>query len=501
MQILLESQSSDLLEECGGSHLNSPINGEITSQGVKEGNSLTGVEQRQILDLLLAPMSPNRLARHFFQVFRKKVSPWNIKQLLLSFKQQINYLNERFDKIAGPKVIILQIDETFKGQKVSILVVIDAITGYIFHLEWLDRRTVEVISTQLNPLSELLPNVKLVITDGASHFPEVVKTLCPDAFHQTCLIHVMRGLYPYLQSYKTKYHEHLRAYRSVTDALSRVTLKKKEKRYTRKKLVQKLTYWKQRREECRKKYNVVPYQKGILKKFPDLRMISETLNFIRAQIRSVTRTIENVCERELKLKAQRERTFKQKNNAWGEYMIKCRLLHRFYRTFNLKGETYEKERATLISLLQKKGGKRCKLIQEILRLLVKVSNLDTVNKADCPIQLDFQYINTNAIENVNSQIRPFLECLRKITNSDYIKTYFRVLRLYLNTRRPYSGMRCDTSPLERYGYDLRGKNYLDLLQDGLPHGPQYGLSLRNINVAKIAPNIAEHSNIERLLTI
>ncbi|MHA1726898.1 MAG: hypothetical protein ACTSXH_19005, partial [Promethearchaeota archaeon] len=87
------------------------------------------------------------------------------------------------------------------------------------------------------------------------------------------------------------------------------------------------------------------------------------------------------------------------------------------------------------------------------------------------IQLNLQFINTNAIESINSRLRPYLESLRKITNSSYMTTYFELLRLYLNTTRPFSGRRSETSPVERYGHDLRGKNYLDLLQDGLPSGP------------------------------
>ena len=492
MQVLLESQSSDLLRELVGFQLKPIINGEISSQVAKQTYSLTRIEERQTLDLLLAPMSPNRLARHFSQVFQKLISPWNLKQLLLSYKKRIEILNERFDTIAGRKVIILQIDETFKGQKVSILVVIDAITGYIFHLEWLNRRTEAVISEQLSPLKEILRNVKLVMTDGASYFPEVVKNLCPDAFHQICLVHVLRGLYPYLQGYKTKYHEELRTYQSVNKALLSNKLKTKEKRYTRKKIVQKLNYWKQRRSETREKYNIIPYQKGVLEKYPELKTINEKLNFIRAQIRSLNHTIENLGEQEISLKAQKESAFQQKNKAWGKYMVKCRLLRHFYRLFNLKGERYEIERTQFLSHLQGKCEENCELIREISRLLLKASNLDTVNKADCPIQLNFHYINTNTIENINSQIRPFLECLRNITNSEYIKTYFSLLRLYLNTRRPFSGMRCDTSPLERYGYDLRGKNYLDLLQDGLPTGPQYELYNPQIDLSYAAPNMVNN---------
>jgi transposase-like protein len=330
------------------------------------------------------------------------------------------------------------------------------------------------------------------MTDGAPYFPEVVKNVCPDAFHQICLVHVMRGLYPYLQAYKTKFHEDLRAAQSAKQALLSNKRKKKEKCYTLKKLGQQLTYWKQKRSKFREKHDLKPYQKGIWDQYPELKKINEKLNLIRAQIRSLTHTIENLREKEPRLKAQIESTCEQKNKSWGKYMVKCRLLHRFYRLFNLKGEPYELERLKLLSHLRENSEENCELIQEISRLLLKANNLDTVNKAECPIQLNFHYINTNSIENLNSQIRPYLECLRNITNSDYLKTYFGLLRLYLNTRRPFSGVRRDTSPLERYGYDLRGKNYLDLLQDGLPTGPQYGILCSKIKLSRAAPNMVNN---------
>lgn len=495
MRVLRESQSSDLLEESECLPLNPCINGEINSPNDPYSYTFTELETKQVLDLLLFPASPNRVARHFSQALRRYISPWKIKQLLLSFKPKIDALNERFDKIAGRKVVIIQIDETFKGQKVSILVVIDAITGYIFHLKWVDQRTEVMISTQLKPLRELLHNAKVIMTDGAPYFPEVAKKLCPSAIHQKCLVHVLRGIYPYLQPYKTSHQQHLRKFHTKRKAIISVKEKIKEKRYMRKKLKQKLKYWKQKRNKVRKKYHVVPYQKGILERYPKLKKMNKKINVVRAQLRSLNKTLANLDKKEIKLKTQKGQAFQDKNHAWGIYMAKCRTLHQFYRLFNLKGETYENERRKFVANLKKKKKENCELIQELLRLILKTRNLDTVNHADSPVQLDYHYINTNAIENVNSLIRPYLECLRKITDSHYIDTFFSVLRFYLNTRNPFSGPRSDTCPIERYGYDLRGRNYLDILQDGLPRGPQAGLFMQKIDLAMAAPNLSQHCKI------
>ena len=494
MSILHLSQNSDPIRKNAAFQLKDSIKGEISSPRGKRSSSAPTLEKRQILDLLLVPVSPNRISRHLSQVYRQEISAWKIKQVLLSHGPKIRQLNTKFDQIARQKLIMIHIDETFKGRKVSILVLIDAITGYILHLGWLERRTEEVIFNQLKPLQKILKNVILVMTDGASYFPEVAKKSCPDAFHQICLIHVLRGLYVYLTPYKTSYTQKLRTYQLLTKNLQENKKKKEEKRYMRKKLLGKLKYWKQKRQAARKARGVLAYQRGILDKFPELRKINEKINLVRTKLRSLELTIDKLREKENLLKYQLEEALKEKNAAWGVYMVKCRLLHQFYRLFNLKEEGYQKERARLVSKLQRKMYNTCKLSEEILRLLLKAKHLDSVNKAECPIQLNLQFINTNAIESINSRLRPYLESLRKITNSSYMTTYFELLRLYLNTTRPFSGSRSETSPVERYGHDLRGKNYLDLLQDGLPSGPQYGLHSSKIELSQAAPNMVGRCN-------
>ena len=175
MSILHLSQNSDPIRKNAAFQLKESIKGEISSPRNKRSSSAPTLEKRQILDLLLVPVSPNRISRHLSQVYQQEISAWKIKQVLLSHGPKIRQLNTKFDQIARQKLIMIHIDETFKGRKVSILVLIDAITGYILHLGWLERRTEEVIFNQLKPLQKILKNVILVMTDGASYFPEVAK--------------------------------------------------------------------------------------------------------------------------------------------------------------------------------------------------------------------------------------------------------------------------------------------------------------------------------------
>lgn len=487
MCVLRKSQNPNLLDENDGSHLKVDINGETPVQ--------PKLELREVLDLVMGPMTPNRISRHFYHVYGKRMSAWKVKRVVLALGERIAAVNERLDRVVSRKISIVQIDETFKGRRVSILVVIDGVTGYILHLQWLERRNEDTILAQLRPLRHLLKDAKLVLTDGASYFPAVVKELCPDARHQLCLIHVMRGLYPHLRPYKAEYTDKLRKFQSASEAVRRNDEKKRNKRYSRKKLLQKLKYWNTKRKKARARLGVRPYQKGILKKYPELKDLNEKINLIGARLRSLERTIEGLVERGARLREEREATKRKKNKEWGKYMVKCRLLHRFYRLFQLTGREYQEKRKDMISRLEGRISEGCELSKEILRVLTEVRNLDSVNKEGCPVRLNLNFINTNAVESINSKVRPYLECLRKITNSPYIRTYLKLVRLYLNTTRPFSGERSDTSPIERYGYELRGRNYLDLLLDGLPPGPQYGANLPNLNLSRAAPRMAGNCQI------
>ena len=149
---------------------NSPNNNKEKSP-IKVSNASMGIndcedkkfanmsEDKLILDLLLAPMSPNQVSRHLVNVFKLQRKCHKIRQVLLKNKGRIKCLNSKFDFIACRMLSLLEIDETFKGRKISLLVVIDTMTGYIFHLQWLKSRSKKGILNALASKRELFYNV------------------------------------------------------------------------------------------------------------------------------------------------------------------------------------------------------------------------------------------------------------------------------------------------------------------------------------------------------
>jgi len=438
-------------------------------------------EERQILDLLAAPMSPNQISRHLKNVFLIQRKAHKIRQVLLKNKRRIRILNHKFDWIACHTLTLLEIDETFKGRKISLLVVVDTLTGYIFHFQWLKSRSKKGILDALMPVQDLFLNVRLVLTDGAPYFPEIVKELCPLAKHQLCLIHVMRGLFPHIRPIQAIYKAESEKLKRFKSNLKKKTHNIKAKRYELKKLKQRDKYWINSRQKKRIQLNVIPYQKKILSRYPELKKINVEINIIRSSIRSLTKTILSSRKRKNELKQSIKIQEEVKNDAWGNYMRENNLLHRFYNLFHLKNKVYSEKRNQFIQNLPYFINLGSLLAPNLLRILLKTKGLDTVNKIDAPVRLTRNFINTNVVESANSRIRPYLDHLRRIGNTEYCRTMFDFLRFMLNVRRPFSGSRKNTSAIERYGYNLRDRSGLDLILDGLPSGPQSKINLPKLN--------------------
>ena len=172
---------------------------------------------------------------------------------------------------------------------------------------------------------------------------------------------------------------------------------------------------------------------------------------------------------------------------WGDYMVQYRMLYRFYNLFRRHSSKYRIARKCLITTLTQTG--ISDFYKEIHRVLTKTIHLDTVNLDDCPVRIDRNFINTNAVESINAKLRPFFDRLKNIKDTKYMRAIFDLIKLRLNTSPPYSGIRKNSSPIERYGYNLKGRTFIDLIFRGLPPGPQYGLFSSQINLAVANPNM------------
>jgi len=445
--------------------------------------------ETQTISLFKHSLSPSEVSRHFCDVGIPGVTPYRVKKILLDHAPNIEHINKKFDEIASKCISILEWDETFKGMKYKVLVVMDSITGYVYMVDRIPERSYDEIKAALKPLESILRKVQVVLTDGATYFPKVVEDLCPNAEHQICLVHVMRGVHADLRKIKKPYGDALSKVKKIRDHLKSAKNSLEEKRMNKKKKGQKLRYHKGKREKLRKKHKVKPYQKGIWEKFPELKKNYEIINKTQSELRSVSLSVENGVQRIKSLKEKLKEAKKNMHSEWAKYMKECKIKTEFYNLFLHRQEEYERKKNAFIEKLQ--AGPSNDMHDRMLRLLKEVPGLDAINRADAKHPLKRNFINTNGIESFNSKFRELLESMRNVFDSPYCRTRIQLFRLHHNADRPHHGSRDQLAPIERYGYNLRGRNSVTLVIDGLPPGPQPNLFLPKLNADLTARKLSK----------
>jgi transposase-like protein len=446
----------------------------------------TQIEEKLILDLISKGNSPHEIEDHLWNVFKLRRKYHAIRKVVLRNAKRAQHINRFFDLIACQTLLLMEVDETFKGRHISLLIVVDSLTGYIFLITWLRQRTKDEIIKLMSPLKDLFQNVKLVLTDGAPYFPDVIKEICPNAKHQRCLIHILRNIFPFIVPQRQAYMHSLQKV-SKTQATYRDHETDHENRLkSLDALKHQLKYWKNKRITTQKILGVKRYQKGINQQYPPLKKIYDKLNLIQGNIRSLNKTIHHDRERLSLLKGDVDQAIHLKNSIWNIYMGYLHVLYEFYNLFRKSPSKFEADREIYITKLVNRPTND--LSKEILRVLAEVKDLSTIYSKDCPLHLNRNFINTNVIESVNSRLRPLLDKLKKIQNTPYLSAFLEIIRLRLNSTRPYSGPRSNSSPIERCGYHLRSRTWIDLIFEGLPPGPQYQNFLELSNPEKTYPN-------------
>jgi transposase-like protein len=427
-------------------------------------------ETRLILDLLAKNNSPNDIKDHLWNVFKLRRKYHAIRKVVLRNAKRAQRINNIFDLWACQTVMLIEIDETFKGRKVSLLVVADSLTGYIFMIIWLPKRSESALIAALTPLKDLFWNVKLVLTDGAPYFPKVVKEICPNAKLQRCLIHILRNLYPHILPQRQAYYGALKKVQK-TRVIYLESLANHEQRLKKLNALKKqLKYWKDKRLMTQARLGVKKYQKNINRDYPELKTIYDRINIIQAQVRSMKTTAIHDREHLPLLKEDIAQAERWKNHAWGLYMKFLHILYDFYNLFRRSPKKFHAEREKYITKLV--DNPATDLTKAILTVLTEVKEISTIYQEDCPVRLSRNYINTNVIESINSRLRPILDKLKKLQDTPYLKSVLEIVRLRLNASRPYSGSRSKQSPIERCGYDLKSRTWIDLILNGLPPGSQ-----------------------------
>ena len=331
---------------------NPSVNGEMLRETHRKESD------KEILAIFTKGLSPNQIVHWYEEVKRERLMPHKVREVLQDYGSRIKKLNAKFDEIAARYISMIEMDETFKGRRYIVLVVMDSLTGYVFMMKKIKRRNERHIRRALESIRHILRNVKVVLTDEAPYFSAIVKDFCPNALHQICLVHVMRNIKAEVEKLKSPYLSVLKKYKVIRKRLHNIGEKVHEKRYNLKKLKQRRRYRERQRSVMHAKLGIRPYQKNILSTYPELRKINYIINNLDGQIRSLENTIVSLRARRDKYEHQLGVVKKELNRKWAEYMGYLKLKKRFHRLFFHRETEFLAKKTAFISELKgkKKNG-------------------------------------------------------------------------------------------------------------------------------------------------
>lgn len=424
---------------------------------------------KDVLYHLMLPLTPNGL-REYYRYYDLKLDNFPFQDLLERAGRLAEKVNTFLLQKISDLVIYLEADETFKGRNTIFLVVIDKFTGFLLFFREIRNKKQGTIRTALEPLRDAFPNVKVVFTDLAVYYPKVVEDLFPGVDHQLCVIHGLRSLFG---EYNKIRHRFLKAQGQAkikSEQLEnyKVDIRKRQKIVSKKRNA--LNRQLQKRNELYLMLGIKSHQKGIYQKFPEIKKIAKKINKKCAEVRSMTTTLSGNYNKRRKLKQELDFLTQDVNTLWGKYMESRRLWKRFKRLLRGEITDFSKEWKRFTEILNKAKNVHDlnPFVVKIQHLMTDYPNLFTLAGQGKTSILAPNFWNTNRVECFNGIFRSFSDLRRHFPCIKQTDALCALWQLYYNTTPRRSKKGDHLSPIERYGINLNGRDWVSLLFEPLP---------------------------------
>jgi len=122
----------------------------------------------------MAGLSYHQVILFFKLIHGVKITKYFIKTVIEEAGIRAKQLNGMYDTMARVHFRFIEVDEVFQGQKNCYLAVVDNDSHYTFILDRIPNQSIETIDVLLEPLSECLDMLELVITDALATYKSVI---------------------------------------------------------------------------------------------------------------------------------------------------------------------------------------------------------------------------------------------------------------------------------------------------------------------------------------
>ncbi len=279
---------------------------------------------KDILYHLMLPLTPNGI-REYYKYYNIDLTTFPFPALI----EQAGLIAEKINALllskVGEVIVYTEADETFKGRYTIFLVVIDKQTGFLLFFKEIPNRKQGTITSALEPLQNLFPNLKIIFTDLAIYYPKVLADLFPGVNHQLCLIHGLRVLFVEYNKIRHRYHKALGkrlAKSHQLDDLNQMIRYRQKKQANKKSALQKSL---DKREILYQALDIMPNQKGINLQYPRVKKITGRINVFRTEIRSIGKTLTHNYTKRRELEQELVKLKGEEKPLWAKYMESRRL--------------------------------------------------------------------------------------------------------------------------------------------------------------------------------
>jgi transposase-like protein len=309
-----------------------------------------------------------------------------------------------------------------------------------------------------------------VFTDLAVYYPKVITSVFSGTDHQLCLIHGLRTLFKEFNKIRFRYHKLLGNWKDQTHILTTLKENIRWRQKTHSKKNSKLRKLLTQRTDLYLQLGISENQKGIYQQYPETFKLMEKINARRAEVRSMGQTLMNNYVKRAKCQQELVYLEVEKNARWAEYMESRRLWTRFKSLLQGNFEDFQNAWKRMTEILRKAHKKKNLrlFVAKIQHLMKDFPNLFTLAKDHKNHVLSPNFWNTNRVESFNGIFRLFSDLRRHFPSTHQTNSLCALWQLYYNTTARRSKQGDKMSPIERFGINLHGMDWVDLLFKPLP---------------------------------
>ena len=410
---------------------------------------------RIVTSLSLKGLSLNQIREFIKNCIGLNISKHSITLIQNEAARKAKKVNHELDRKVASKITIEEVDEVFQGRNCTILGAVCKKSHYLMALQSCNDRTEDSIKKFMKDVAKTFYNVRIIITDLFGAYKNIVEGIRPKVRHLLCHVHARRLIMRKMKKLKVacrrlekNLKQNEKVLRKVRDKIGTQMVNVKQLNDRIKKDRIKLTDLKARKKESKSGRT-----KTIDKQ---ITTISNRVSKLSIEKREIVKELDRMRIKRDKLVPKVRRGKKSIQKALNTNRQSGRLARQFYDLLDDMSPKFAQHLEKYIENLERSSYP----IAAALRKMIKNNpQLFSLKKRR---DLKPNYQNTNTIEGIFGLFRPLLNSTRLLTTEKGTNNYCTLFRLYHNTTPPYTGINNESSPVERLGVKLGGKNYLDL---------------------------------------